>query len=206
MYVSVDKRVRESKDRNYSVFDARDSHIYMPFFQWLLTGAQPLRVLPRLGVQKSVPQRYYNYCLLKESYLYYYRGMADPLFAPNNPEFNWLEEHHQECIATWLRSQKRTGRLSFDIGMEGVRLPKSLRAKMKRQGMDAGTPDIKIKLRGGVLLHIELKAWGRTATADQKTEHALLESLGHIVHIVKEKTPYLALLRVKELVTQYEAA
>lgn len=132
--------------------------------------------------------------------------MINPLFAPNDPNFNWLEEHHQEHIATWLRDQKHAGRLSFDIGMEGVRLPMKLRAKMKKQGMDEGIPDLKIKLQGGVLLHIELKRWGGTVSAAQKTEHDLLRRLGHNVEIVKEKTPHLALLCVKQLIQQYEKA
>lgn len=69
--------------------------------------------------------------------------MINPLFYPDDPNFNWLEEHHQEHIVNWLRRQKALGRLTFDIGMEGVRLPAGLRRKMKTQGMDSGVPDLK---------------------------------------------------------------
>ena len=132
--------------------------------------------------------------------------MVSPLFAPDDLLFNWQEEHHQEHIVTWLRDQKRLRRLTFDIGMEGVRLPAKLRKKMKEQGMDSGIPDLKIKVRGGILFHVELKRWQGSVGAAQKVEHELLLELGHFVHIVKEKTPHRALLQVKELVRQYEAA
>lgn len=135
------------------------------------------------------------------------KNFVNPLFAPDDLNFNWLEEHHQEHIATWLRDQKRVGRLSFDVGMEGVRITSnSLRGRLKRQGMDSGVPDLKLKLKGGVLLHIELKRWKGSVSADQKTEHELLKSLGHNIEIVKEKTPQRALERVKELVAEYENA
>lgn len=59
---------------------------------------------------------------------------------------------------------------------------------------------MKIKLRGGILLNVELKRWGGVVSDEQKAEHGLLLSLGHIVHVVKKKTPHRALEKVKELV------
>jgi hypothetical protein len=129
----------------------------------------------------------------------------DPLIAPNNAEFNWLEEHHQVHIARWLRAQKAKGRLSFAIGMEGVRLPISLRKKMKRQGMDAGTPDITVKLAGGKTVHFELKKWRGVTNSNQKLEHELLKKLGHTVYVIRERTPHDALAKVRELILQHEA-
>jgi len=131
---------------------------------------------------------------------------VNPLFAPDNLLYPWLEEHHQIFIANWLRAQKQAKRLTFDIGMEGVRLTPKTRTKCKAQGMDSGVPDIKIKLHKGILLHIELKKWGGTTTTAQKKEHELLRMLGHNIEIVKEKTPQRALNRIKELVVKYENA
>lgn len=120
----------------------------------------------------------------------------------DNEKTKYTESQHQAHIVKWLREQKSERNLSFDIGMEGVWMPPRLQAKMKREGRDRGVPDIKIKLPKGVLVHIELKTWSNYngLSEPQKTEHELLTELGHIVHMVREKTPEQALNRIKEII------
>jgi len=120
----------------------------------------------------------------------------------NNEGQKYTESQHQKHIVVWLREQKALRKLSFDVGMEGIRLKPYQINQVKSQGMDAGVPDIKIKLPNGILVHVELKCWSNYngLSSPQEAEHALLTELGHIVYMVREKTPEQALNRVKEII------
>ena len=116
----------------------------------------------------------------------------------------FTESQHQAHIVKWLRAEKAERNLSFDIGMEGVRLKPYQASQAKSQGMDRGVPDLKIKLPNGVLLHVELKTWSNYGglSQPQENERGLLTELGHHCYMVREKTPTRALNRVKEIIEE----
>jgi len=122
--------------------------------------------------------------------------MTDPLIFPDNKDFPWKEEHLQRHICDWLRVQRDQGKLSYDVGMEGIKLSIGVAVKAKKNGMNKGVPDLKIKLDGGALVHIELKLGKKKVSESQAIEHDLLRSLGHTVHVVRGDTPQEALEKV----------
>lgn len=103
----------------------------------------------------------------------------------DNPDAGWLEEHIQAAVVTNLRR----GGVTFEVGMEGVRLSKGQRGRAKVQGMDAGKADIKILLAGGRTIHVELKRKGGRVSSEQAEWHARLRDLGFEVHVVFATCP-----------------
>jgi hypothetical protein len=118
--------------------------------------------------------------------------------AWDDPTAPWLEEHIQAAIIIQLRKHN----VEFEVGLEGVRLSKSQRAKAKIQGMEPGRCDIKIYLPEERMLHIELKRKGGRVSPEQADWHERLRRLGFTVHVVKASCPQDGIDKVAALVEQ----
>lgn len=117
-------------------------------------------------------------------------------FIWDDPDAGWLEEQLQAAIVETLR---REGYL-FEVGMEGVRLSKSQRAKAKLQGMEPGRCDLKVLMPGGRTIHIELKRKGGRVSPDQKRWHDQIRALGFEVHVIFASCPAQAVDQVLSLI------
>lgn len=113
----------------------------------------------------------------------------------SDPDAPWKEEHLQAAIVIRLRQAG----IAFEVGMEGVRLSKSQRAKAKIQGMDAGRCDLKILLQGGRTIHIELKRKGGRVSPEQEVWHDRLRAMGFEVYVVKASCPQAAVDGVADI-------
>jgi hypothetical protein len=107
----------------------------------------------------------------------------------------------QSAIVVDLDQWIRDGApFAYAAGLEGVPLTPKKRGEMRRQGMQAGEPDLRFYLSRGRLILIELKADGGSVSKDQKDRHALLRSLGFVVHVVKAKTEAEAIAAVRAII------
>jgi hypothetical protein len=95
----------------------------------------------------------------------------------------------QSAIVVDLDRRIRGGaRFAYAAGLEGVPLTPKKRGEMRRQGMQAGEPDLRFYLSRGRLLLIELKADGGSTNKAQKERHELLRALGFDVRVVIAKS------------------
>ena len=115
------------------------------------------------------------------------------------PEWR-LQESCVGALDAYLRANP--GAFAYAAGLEGVRLRPRQRAAMRAQGMTAGEPDLRFYLPGGKLMMVELKTSKGATSAVQKARHGALRALGHVVHVVKEKTPEEAASAVLALVCE----
>lgn len=65
----------------------------------------------------------------------------------------------------------------------------AMRGQAKATGLQAGAVDVRIYLPEGRMALLELKTDKGTVSPVQKSWHALLASLGHLVHVVRASTP-----------------
>jgi len=109
---------------------------------------------------------------------------------------NWLEADIQAAIVRELRQKN----ILFEVGLDGVKLTKGQAGKAKAAGMDRGKCDLKIYLRGGRTVQIELKRKGGRVSTAQADWHAVLKLLGHEVHVVVARSPKDGIDQVLELI------
>ena len=115
------------------------------------------------------------------------------------PEWR-LQEACVSALDSYLRDN--AGAFAYAAGLEGVRLRPRQRAAMRAQGMTAGEPDLRFYLPSGKLIMVELKTSKGATSAVQKARHAALRDLGHVVYVVKAKTPEGAARAVLALVCE----
>lgn len=118
----------------------------------------------------------------------------------SDPNAPWLEEHIQAAIAIDLRQNNN----AFEIGMEGVRLSRSQRAKAKIQGMEPGRCDLRVYFPERRMVHIELKRKGGRVSAEQKAWHERLRSFGFDVHVIVASCPQDGVDKVRAVLSEYE--
>ena len=93
---------------------------------------------------------------------------------------NQPESHIQQAIVKYLRSKGYlVAHVPNGSKMPGTKQQKMQRgARLKREGLLAGFPDLLIYGSGGRVGHIEVKAEGSYQQPNQKEVQAMLESLG----------------------------
>lgn len=106
-------------------------------------------------------------------------------YAPDDGSIDWTESLIQQYIVMNLRKSGAC----FAASLEGNRRSGAAIARAKREGLEAGEPDLRIYMDGGRCLFIELKRKGGVLTLVQKNRHKRLISLGFDVHVVWAKTP-----------------
>lgn len=100
---------------------------------------------------------------------------ADPEHHAQAAVFSWAKMMEAREPRLWLLHAIPNG------GDRDVRVG----AKMKREGVKRGVPDIHLPVRSGrhIGLYIEMKAKGRKTTDDQKEWLAALRNEGHLTRV-----------------------
>lgn len=106
------------------------------------------------------------------------------------------EAEIQAGLVEWLYKSN----IHFAANLEGSKRDRQYGARLKRQGMRHGRPDIEIYLSGSKTVFIELKRKGNTLTDNQKEEHERLKSLGFNVHTVTAVSVPDAIDQVKAII------
>lgn len=120
------------------------------------------------------------------------------------PVLEW-ELQAEQCRR--LKAMPEYGKLFLIIGgMEAGRRGRQEQMKAKATGLTAGHPDLTVFLPGGKVAMIENKAENGRLAPEQKTRHAALAAIGHVVEVVKATTTDEAAERAVTLVRGWLAA
>jgi hypothetical protein len=131
-------------------------------------------------------------------------GIATGVVSPSRDSTlvllgNYKEEHLQEAVSEFLDAVSTYAKtfVWFHCPNGGVR-NKRVATKLKRHGVKRGIPDCILFCMDGRVISIELKR-DASLSDDQKSWRDNIVALGHTFHVVKEKTPELAVRRVEEI-------
>lgn len=111
-----------------------------------------------------------------------------------------LEDDYQRKIVVELRKLEKLGLIGFcHIPNQLVRT-ESLRKIFYALGLRAGAPDLLVFMKGGQVLHIELKAGKNPHLESQKGWQALVEPLGYKYFLVRANSKGDAVKQVLDIV------
>ena len=103
---------------------------------------------------------------------------------------NWLEEHLQQAIIMRMRQRRDHGDRFRIVGdMNAAKRNKAIGARLKAAGMQTGEPDMRIYIKGGDCVFVELKRRGNKTSKEQDAWHEILHDLDFNVAIVTASTP-----------------
>lgn len=106
-------------------------------------------------------------------------------YKPDDVSIDWTESLIQQYIVIRLR---KLG-ICFAASLEGNKRTGAAISRAKREGLEAGEPDLRLYLHGGRCVFIELKRKGGVLSLAQKNRHKALKGLGFEVHTVWAVTP-----------------
>lgn len=115
---------------------------------------------------------------------------------PCDPTVNWLESDHQIHVVQWLR------RNGYCVAADQNGATNQRRSQRLAEGLQPGEPDLRIYLPNGRLMLIEMKRHKGKLSPQQVAHHERLESLGHHVFVIIERTPADSLKKVIDIVKQ----
>ena len=112
----------------------------------------------------------------------------------------YTEDQIQEGVVSWLMGLEAVTRtFTFAADMNAAKRSPGAAVWARKQGMVSGEPDLRIYLKAGRLLLIELKAKKTIVSDTQEARHAKLADLGHTVAIVRAETPNHAINQIEAL-------
>lgn len=116
---------------------------------------------------------------------------------------NWLEEDMQQAIIMRMKQRGDYGYKFRIVGdMNAGKRNKTTGARLKATGMQAGEPDMRIYVKYGRIVFVELKRLGNKASAAQSYWHEILQGLGFDVWIITADTPAYAVEKMHEVMDQ----
>ena len=115
----------------------------------------------------------------------------------------YTEDQIQEGVVSWLLGLEAVSRaFTFAADMNAAKRTVQGAVWAKKQGRRPGEADLRIYLKAGRLLLVELKAKKTPVTDAQEDRHAKLADLGHPVTIVRAETPNHAINQIEALLIE----
>lgn len=114
----------------------------------------------------------------------YLKLLSQPQKGTKKPSQD--ESLGQSYVVTQIKKHPNYGKTFFVASFpnEGAR-SKANGGRLKAQGMLAGMPDLVIYAQNGNVFHIEYKINGAYLNKNQKHVHAMMESMGHKIVVIK---------------------
>jgi hypothetical protein len=120
-------------------------------------------------------------------------------FLGRHPDDDTLDWKEWQLQAYCIQQARREGYMVAG-GMEAARRTKAQAGIAKATGLTAGEPDMRFYFPPPTLItFIELKGPNTPVSKTQVEYHNTLKSIGHTVHVVKEKTPLKSWDKIKSL-------